>query len=459
MINIDIPLSTFRKHHLAAAEGAFVKRALICYEGFFEGINGEVDVTPKMLEGICERYKSEKANPKNDYDFAPILVDHIRLTKNVMGRVLAEGMKIGPWTNPEGEECVGLFGNLRIDDPDAQENVKSGKFSSISMSFDEDTFELYEVSFVAVPAAKGSILLSKGGQTMNYQKKLSLVTKKHNALAAAARGGLNKRKVILARMISSKTLLSKEATALAKSIELMGETIKAGQLKARFQSFVNQGKMTPAELKELDVKSLCQLAAPAVDAIIKAYAGRAPSDDVTTYGQTSEEMALTGDMSPKAMRAAMELQKSGKKATSLAAGDKPAGELSEEDKEKAKLAADAEKSKSISMSAEDYKQCMEHMDNAHKSLKACLEKIGGLNGDAEKLAEADKDEEKKLEGEDGEEGLEASEDDEKLAAEEEEKAKLAKEEEDKKAKLAADEKEKEKLAAAEKAKAEKEGAK
>jgi hypothetical protein len=371
----------------------FSKKALMCRTGTFDGMNGQVTVTKEMLEGIAEVYNLERKNPQNENDYRPVLTDHVREVDRVKGRILPD-LEVKPWTDPgTGDEEFGLFGTLRIDNEDAREKVTNGTYANLSISFDEDTFELFEISFVSIEAAKRSIILSNkistGGKKMSMPTKLMSLSKKHTALAAQVKQSRAKRQVALSALVAKKTEVEKEITSLMKKTGEITLSIKASQLKAQFQEFVRQGKMNPAELKEIDFKELCALSESARKIVLSSYEKRPVSTDVLVFGQSSDRK-VSLDMSPAATRERMELQRAGKGAA--LAEEMPE---KEEKKDLAEEMPEKEEKKPFAMSEDEHAKHMQDMMECHQKLGECVEKIKSMGLDAEKISDDDKQDEKK----------------------------------------------------------------
>jgi len=391
--------SISKSKSLASKEKGLIKKALLCRTGTFSGMYGEVTVTKEMLEGIMERYISDKANPTNQHDYAPILLNHDRNVELVQGRLLADGMSVEKWKEIDGKMTFGLFGNLRIDEEDAIKKVETGKYAQLSISFDEETYEFFEVSFVAVEAARGSIVLEhkkqnpKGGSKMAKNKNIATLSKKHTALMGVISDGRKKRKAALSKMISQIEKLEGELVTLEKKSNEIALSIKAGHIKGKLNALVRQDKVNPVELKAMDFKTLAAMPEVAITAVLAAYETRKPMGDAQTYGQKADKK-INLDMSPEAMREAIKLQKSGK-------GIKLSQE--EEDEAKKKLAEGSEDDKEKvedkdhdSMSAEDLKACLEEMEGHHAKLAECISKFKEMSGAIKDMSEGEDKEEEEI---------------------------------------------------------------
>lgn len=392
---------------LAAGDKSNLKPTLLCHTGKFQGMFGPVEVTLQDLQKMVSKYTEVRGEPANEFDYAPILKDHVRAADNTVGRLMLEGLEVKPWKTKNSVQEYGLYGNLRIDDEVALEKVNKGLYANVSVTFDEDTLEIMEVSFVAVEAARGSIVLSKGEKTMKRKTKaLSQSGAKQSALSLAVTAHRTTRATSLAAHSGNLKSLSAQVTELVTKSNAIALSIKTGQVKNRFVDFIKQGKMNPVELLKLDPASLSQLPEVALSAVFSSYDARTPSKDIFQFGQSSEKSVVV-EISHEKMREAIKLQKTGKGVKSLAAGEEKVEDdkkLSAEDQEKAK-----EMMKSYSMSEDEFKKCLEDMDAVSKQLSGVMEKITAMGGDVEKMQADDK----------------KSDEVEKLAAEEDEKESLA----------------------------------
>lgn len=393
-------------------DGSLYKRALICRTGSFEGMYGPCVVTHESLKAMVEAYQRIRANPANENDFAPVLKDHHRAVDLVQGRLLPDGMEVAPWKVIDQVQHYGLYATLRIDDALGQKNVDSGKYAHLSITFDEETFEIFEVSFVAVEAARGSIVLSKGEKKMSkFKNRLSALAGQHRALAGAVKAGRTKRATQLQKIAKLHEGLKKELSALSKQVGEASLAFKTSSIKSQLSLFVRQGKMTPDEMKKIDMTALAACDDSSLKIVLSSYANRQVSVDFEQRGQSGQSLSAE----PKThedMRKAMALQRQG--ATSLAADDsKDPSELAD-DQENEQL-ADGDKEQT-GLDLDSMKKCLEDFSGVTKKLGEIVDKLGAGEKETEKLSADDKE----LEQE--EEKHLSDESPEKLAEEEEEGA-------------------------------------
>jgi len=387
------------------ADGAaksMVKRALLCRTGEFDGMYGSVTVDKARLEAMLKKYQQVRAEPANENDYAPILLNHDRNVELVKGRLLPTNMSVEEWREIDGEMQFGLFGDLRVDNKEAQEAVDSGQYAHLSISYDEDSNEIFEVSFVAVEAARGSIVLSKsqGGTNMNLESKHQALAMRHKALASMVKQSRKGRTKALAALIEKRSAVQKEIEALTKRSSELAFTIKTAQLKTRFAEIIRAGKMNPVEFKKMDIKELSSLSEGQLKIVFASYENRPVSSDVFQYGQTTAEQKITTDLSHSEMRKAMKLQKAGKGAALEVGDDKDVDDkkLSDDEKEKKDLAEkEANEMKSYSMGKEEWDKCMEEMSGIHSKLAECVDKMKSMGQDEEKMASDEEDDKKKEE--------------------------------------------------------------
>ena len=403
--------------------GSVVRRVLACYTGVFDGMYGEVAVTPEILQGLADRYNSEKENVPNENAYAPILTDHIREVDRIKGRLLA-GLTVEPWVNPSSsEEALGLYGWMRIDDAEAIQKVELGQYAHVSISFDEESFELFEISFVAVEAARGAMVLSKKnslGGKMELSKKYASLSQKHKALAAGVKAARKRRALGLKKIQERKEEIIKDVAALSQRMTALKMKFKTSQLSAQMKGFVRQGKMNPAELSKLDIASLAALPGEALTHVLASYEARPVSTDVFQYGQTGAALGLTGEPKTKEeMAKAVAAQLAARGKTALAgervAEDKPV------DSKKAKLEGEEpEPAHKKAIDADDLKDTLAEMDDLHGKMGDAMDKMKSLGEEADKITDGDKkDEEREMgEADDGDDLAAADDDDDKKKKEE-----------------------------------------
>ncbi len=306
-------------------QGTLFKKALILFEGTFEGMFGQITITPDFLQVMVERFNREFANPKNMFDYPPILVDHNRSADLVKGR-LTGPLELQTWSDPrDGQEKVAMFGDIRIDDEDAQGKVIKGQYAHMSLSFDDDIenlAEIFELSFVAVEAARGAQALQQGEENMSAELKQSLesANKKVKRLKKKAQ---TKRTALLAACTS--LMKNLEAMNVDKMTEELKSTItnlKTGVVKSQFSACVKEGRLSKADFDKLEISKIALMPADSRAVVLASYKSRPVSADLVQHGMSGAKPVTDSDvkLSASQMRAAIAAQKNGK---ALAADDQP----------------------------------------------------------------------------------------------------------------------------------------
>jgi len=382
---------------LASKDAGVYKRTLLCRTGKFDGMFGQVVVDEPLLQKMAAHYNNQRSKPQNENDYAPILTDHNRSVDLIKGRLMA-GLTVEPWKNPEeGEDGFGLYGDLRVDLPDAVEKVDKGSYSQVSLSFDEETGEIFEVSFVAVEAARRAQVLQQGENKMDFEKKYNELSTTHSK--------------VLSRVNVQKSVRSAACASLSQNIEASKvETIKAlemvnkimlslktAALSSQFKGLVKQGKVSLAEFKTIKIAEFAVMPKAALTAILSSYEARPVNKDFITYGQADAKPIdlSAGVNSPEKIRELIALQKSGKTLKSLAEGDpekkegadgnKPAGE--EGDKKKP---GEDEGSDLKFADMDEAMKALEEMEPVIGKVKEYMKTMGEQTS---KLSESDKEDE------------------------------------------------------------------
>jgi len=393
--------------NLASKDGSLYKKTLLCRTGEFMASTGPVTVDRALLQLLADTYNSARANPQNENDFAPLILDHERKVDNTKGRLMA-GLEVAPWVNPEtGEELDGLYGDLRVDDEIAKTKVDSGLYSQVSLSFDEETGEIFECSFVAVEAARRSQVLSQGEmKNMNFE----LQNKKLKTNLAKAKSKTKELKAVSFVAAETANKQVEAATAdLAKMItEVEGAktALKTAMLSSQFKSFIRQGKMNLAEMKTIKVADLAQLPDASIKHILGSYSARPVSPNVVQHGQTGATPMALAKVTSAQIRELATAQKAGKSVKSLATADE-----SDEEKKKRedseKLAAEhidnPTKSPEKEFGLEDVESVSRHLQNTHESLGKVSEGMKGMGEMLKKLMESNSDKDDDNKDDDSEE--------------------------------------------------------
>lgn len=372
----EVTLGLVQLDGAESKEGAPLRRkAILCRSGEWEGMYGPVEVTKEKLEAIASRYNTSRANAINANDYVPVLVDHERKADLTKGRLDISQVMLEVVEMPDadtGDAGWALMGELRIDDEDAKSKVLKGIYAQLSISFNEDTFDLYEVSFVAVEAARRSIALSgQGDNNVDLKQSQNKISSLQQLIATG-----NKNRSALAQAMNTsftdvEKILSDNKAALSATIT----SLKTTAVKATFNRIVAEGRLSKAEFDKLDLKAFSGMDAVALKSVIDAYQSRPVSADFSQSGvsgqQPIDDESIKTLGSKEEMKKMMELQKSGK-GVSLSAEEVPPV------KEEKDLAEGEEESKPDANAP------------SFAEVEEIIEKLKGLESSGQKLDELTK---------------------------------------------------------------------
>lgn len=353
-----------------------------------------MEITAERLQRIADKYNKSRAKPLNANDYAPILIDHNRAVDMLKGRVIAD-LTVEDCEDPDtGTMGKGLFGTLRVDDPEAVKKVESGQYAQVSLSFDEEDDTLWEVSFVAVEAARRSQALEQGDPDMSVElaAQLKAANDSNQALKAKVRQSLTVRKAL---MLSAGENATAAVTAIEKAISELSAGMKASKtaiLKSQFKGFIRTGQLAKAEFDKLKFESLSEMSSDAIAVLLESYSGRPISPHVRQFGQSgAQPIAGATKMTAAQTRAAMKAQKAGKMKVDEPTGDDGQGDHGNEPQETPgpKDAAGGE-----DKDMDDYKEALRKMGEVEPVVKECRDFMKKMSESLKKMSEEHDKEEK-----------------------------------------------------------------
>ena len=411
---INLAKSQVVKLQDGSPEGSLFKRSLIVFEGEFVGMNGPIKVSPELLELMVNRFNREFENPKNEHDYPPLLVDHNPSADLIKGRLLPP-LVIEDWVNPRNNETIkAMFGDIRVDEEEAKEKVIKGQYSHLSISFDDDIDnlgEIFELSFVAVEAARGAQVLKQGEKSMDELAKLTAKLSKSNASLTSMRAKKGESRLVRSAAYQSLSMnleqCSKDAKEIISSLGKTVESLKKNALKSQFTNYVKEGRLSKAEFDKIDLDDVAKMSSGSQKIYLTSFANRPVSPDLFQHGMNGAEPLDSKGMklSSTELRRAMKAQTAGEEYT-------PKGvKLLTSDDERKDENGNPVKAAGDNGDNDDDKETALTMDD----IEDALSKLEGLVGLADKLSEASSrmsdtlsklqgDDEKEKEKDDKEEG-------------------------------------------------------
>lgn len=298
------------------------KKAMLVYEGKFESMDGPVELTKEDLTTIMNQHNAGLERLKRMFGLGakvqvPVQTDHSTKAIDTVGRVDGP-ITMGTFKDEDGEKAA-LYGTLMFIGKENVEKAEDGRWTHLSVGLDKNK-KLTELSVTPFPAAPHASLLSKnrlgtGELDMSYAKyaKARKHLTKHKGMSEedadkhlesakpedvdkmAADHDVEEEK--LAKKCAEDKEKAKEAelSRLKRQqdeVKVEQEAVRLASKKVdiniRLGSLLNKGKITPAEMKKIDVTKLAAKADEVVDEVIETYEAREP---VVRFGQNGTTKA------------------------------------------------------------------------------------------------------------------------------------------------------------------------
>lgn len=317
----------------ADTENSIERRAMIVYAGTFESMDGEVVVSPAHLSslvkshntliGRVKRLASGETPLKN---YPPVQADHSTSAWDTIGRVIGD-LELGEHETDDGKMVPAVFGNVRFLGKDNVERVKDGRWTHLSIGADFEKSKLAELTVTPFPAAAGASLLRLGDQKnrektgmdraklkkylMDCKKmseedsekeldKLSAEDKKEDLDKLSAEESEYASKLSMEieeedkkakeeKLAAARTELTRLSTDFRSSSENARLAATKGRIISRLSKLRAQAKITPAEIKKMDMTKLAASSSEAIEAVLASYESREPVLPVGQLGSTKAQ--------------------------------------------------------------------------------------------------------------------------------------------------------------------------
>lgn len=326
LLNIDsVPFGTAIVEPVLSAEPPLAdplrwieRPALICYVGDFESADGPVEVTEAKLALLVarhnERYDQFMAEAGGvDLKFCPpVQKDHSVLADDTIGRVVGK-LELGMYTPMDtGKEVMAVYGVLRFIGHENCLKVEGKLWTHLSIGANFAEGVLTEVTVTPFPAALDASLLSavqKRGATMDVTKMKAFLTgikkmseseaDQHLAKCQADETEMSRLsaevdehdKKLSAEKTEQEEKEKKETeakmsaarakiTTLSAGFKTRTDTVRLAAKKTRIITRLSRlragAKITPAEVKKIDIAKLAAEPDSAVELVLKTYEDREP---------------------------------------------------------------------------------------------------------------------------------------------------------------------------------------
>jgi hypothetical protein len=306
------------------------KNCILLTEGTFNSMDGEVTITPKHLEKIAavynEKIQAIKAQGRDPVmaDYQPAQLDHSTSARDTIGRL------IGPLSVAEHNGKQTLFGVIRFLGEEAIDKVSDGRWTHLSVGINSlETCILDEITVTPFPACKDAILFSKGKQMNEEEKKDEKENKEEKNLSEDKDDDDKKEEKKLSddkdeddkkdekkltedkdeddkkeekklaekedtehekgeteseEIQEHKKKLSSALTSLKTKQENLRLAIKKANLSSSFARLRREAKISPAEIKKLDLVRLAKSSDETIAAVLESFEIRQPAIHTGVYG-------------------------------------------------------------------------------------------------------------------------------------------------------------------------------
>lgn len=310
------------------SEAVYEHPVLLVYDGEFESMDGKVIVNPDHVDLLAKNHNailSKVARMASGEipmrDCPPMQLDHSVKSSDTIGRLVGE-VSSRDFEHARLGKRRGLFGTARFLGKENVEKAKDGRYTHVSIGADFELGKLNELSVTPFPAAEQASLLSKPGTEKGehaMHEKLKKHYMEHGKLSEADADKKSKdclkhhmskldmdEKTAMSHMEKAddkelsrmsneyaeyeKKILEPDHEArmaakakfvtLAKGMKDGRDKIRLGlresMVSTRLARLREQAKVTPAELKKLDIKKLSALADDAMEAALSTFEAREP---------------------------------------------------------------------------------------------------------------------------------------------------------------------------------------
>lgn len=346
---------------------------LLVYEGEFESMDGPVSIKQEHLDRLVSNHNSLYGKVKRlaagDVParfMPPLQLDHSRSAAVTVGRVPGE-LSHGTYDDPtDGKTKKAVYGRVRVLGKENVEKIKDGRYTHVSIGADLEEGKLNELSITPFPAAAMASILSKGKRNLGghmpkeetkektehydmakFKKHLTEVKKMADKDADEHLAKMpDDEKEKLAKEVDEHEKMAKPADPMpkqdvtpnmsaekkAKFVQLTADFRKSykstelkareGKVSARLSKLRASAKITPAEVKKINVTRLAQSNDVTIEAVLKSYEDREPVIPVGLYGSMNATSlaGITKDMQMTALEKESRMNMPMKRQTAMGEG-------------------------------------------------------------------------------------------------------------------------------------------
>lgn len=308
------------------------KDVLLVYTGKFSSMDGEVEIKDEDIDKLAENHNKVLSKLKRLADGGvpakhspPIQLDHSTSAKDTVGRLIGE-VKAAPYTDEDGTEKKGLYGKIKFLGRENVEKVNDGRWTHVSIGADLKAHKISELTITPFPAAANASLLSKGDDDMGYkdmkekmakyakakkhltekmkmseedaEKKLAEAPEEDVHKMAAeqdeddkkmAADDVKKDEEKKAEMAAKKEKLAQLSTDFRSAGQTAKLAAKVASMSVRLAKLKAEAKITPAEIKKIDLAKLAAKSEEAIEGFFESMELRETVIPVGQYGTLKAE--------------------------------------------------------------------------------------------------------------------------------------------------------------------------
>lgn len=327
------------------SDGGKDRDALLVYVGEFESMDGPVSVSMDHIALLVKNHNEKLAGLKRAptmRDYPPIMLDHSNSARDVVGRL------VGPLSEGEHEGIPAIFGKVRILGKENIEKVEDGRWTHLSIGADLDAGTMHELTITPFPAAANAALLSQEatmarkklenpdiekGKTTGEpadEKKLSEDKDKDDETKKLKDGDEPDEKLsenepkdepkkdekkegdklsddkdeddklsddkdeddkLSKEEKEDDEKLSKLSSGFHSKAAAVRLAMRKNSIAARLSNLRAEAKITPAEIKKIDLSKLAAATDATIDAVLESYKNRQPVIHTGIFGTIKAETA------------------------------------------------------------------------------------------------------------------------------------------------------------------------
>lgn len=327
-------------------ESSITRRAMLVYAGTFQSMDGEVVVTPAHIKALVASHNSMLSKVKRLAsgevalkNYPPVQADHSTSAWDTVGRVIGE-LTEEEFETDDGDKVPAVFASVKFLGRENVERVLDGRWTHLSVGADFDAAKLSELTVTPFPAAAGASLLKRGEQTedktenddddkggtseMNREKlkkylmdckkmsaedadkeldrlsseenkeelsKLSGEEDEYTSKLAAedADKEEKEKKEKEEKLTAARAEITRLSTDFRSNLDNAKLAATQGRITTRLSKLRADGKVTPAEIKKMDIAKLSKSSPEAIEAVMKTYEDREPVIQTGQLGSIKAE--------------------------------------------------------------------------------------------------------------------------------------------------------------------------